>query len=197
MRRTAQGSTCVIRQPEKYSPRCPPAPRRTSTARCVPRGRPSKAARGPRPRRHSASGCCSRSPTRSRRMRSSWPRSRSLDNGKSVMLARHVDMAIGRRFPALHGGLGDQDRRVDARRVGAVHAASEILRVDPQGAGRRRRRDHPVELSAADGRVEDRSCARCRLHRRAEARRGDAADGVAPGRADRSKPEFRRASSTS
>ena len=108
----------------------------------------------------------------------------SLDNGKSVMLARHVDMAMAVDFLRYMAGWATKVEGQTHRRVGAVHAASEILRVDPQGAGRRGRRDHPVELSAADGRVEDRSCARCRLHRRAEARRGNAADGVATGRAD-------------
>ena len=39
--------------------------------------------------------------------------------------------------------------------------------------------DHPVELPAADGGVEDRAGARVRQHRRAEAGRDDAADGAA------------------
>ena len=57
--------------------------------------------------------------------------------------------------------------------------------------------DHPVELPAADGRLEDRAGAGLRQHGRAEARRDHAAHGAAAGRADRRRPSFRPAWSTS
>ena len=52
-----------------------------------------------------------------------------------------------------------------------------------EGAGRRRRRDHPVERPARRLDLEDRPGAGDRLHGGAEARRGGAADAAAPGRA--------------
>ncbi len=75
--------------------------------------------------------------------------------------------------------LADQDRgRGDPgggrRRDAGVHA---------QGAGRRGRPDHPVELPADDGRLEAGAGARRRLHGRAQAGRADAADGAAARRA--------------
>ncbi len=57
--------------------------------------------------------------------------------------------------------------------------------------------DHPVELPAADARVEDRAGARGRQHGRAEAGRDDAADGAALRRRAAGRPSCRRASSTS
>ena len=59
-------------------------------------------------------------------------------------------------------------------------------------AGRRRRADHPVELPAADGRVEARARARHRLHRRAQAGRADAAHRAAAGRDHRRGRPARR-----
>ena len=56
-----------------------------------------------------------------------------------------------------------------------------VLRLHAARAGRRGGRDHPVELPAADGGVEDRPGAGHRLHHRAEARRGHAAHRAAPG----------------
>ena len=51
-----------------------------------------------------------------------------------------------------------------------------------EGAGRRGRRDHPLERPADRVDLEDRSGAGDRLHGGAEARRGGAADPAAPGR---------------
>ena len=84
---------------------------------------------------------------------------------------RQADPREPRRRPAARGrallllrGLGRQAR----------------VRVpEPEAeAARRRRPDHPVELPAADARVEDRARARGREHRRPEAGRDDAADGA-------------------
>ena len=55
----------------------------------------------------------------------------------------------------------------------------------PARADRRRRRDHPVELPAAPGRLQGRPRARRRLHRRAQAERGRAAHRLHAGRGDR------------
>ena len=67
---------------------------------------------------------------------------------------------------------------------------------DPRAA-RRRRPDHPVELPAADARLEDRAGARRRQHRRAQAGRDDAAHRAALRRGLPAGRAARRASSTS
>ena len=66
----------------------------------------------------------------------------------------------------------------------------EYLLLHAEGAGRRRRRDHPVERPARRLDLEDRPGARDRLHGRAEAGRGGAADAAA---ARRALPGGRRA----
>ena len=102
----------------------------------------------------------------------------SLDNGKPVGLAQYVDVngAVGHlRYFA---GWPTQDRGRRAAGERAEHALLHAPR-----AGRRVRADHPLELPAADGRVEARPGARRRLHDRAQARRADAAERAAPRRA--------------
>ena len=64
-------------------------------------------------------------------------------------------------------------------------------------AGGRRRADHSLELSAADGRVETRARDRRRLHVRAEACRADAADGAGIRRTSLPMRDCRRAWSIS
>ena len=66
-----------------------------------------------------------------------------------------------------------------------------------EGAGRRGRRDHPVERPADRVDLEDRPGAGDRLHRGAEAGRGSAADAAAAGASCAWKPACRRAWSTS
>ena len=78
--------------------------------------------------------------------------------------------ALLRRRRAQHGGQG----RERVRR--GLHLD------DPARAGRRRRPDHPVELPADDGDVEDRPGVRRRLHQRAEAGREHAALDLQAGR---------------
>ncbi len=97
-----------------------------------------------------------------------------------------------RQPPALLRRLADQDRGrddsgLDTRRA-VLHA---------QGAGRRMRADHPVELPAADGDLEARPRAGGRLHRGPEAGRADAAHRAAARRAGQRGAASRRASSTS
>ena len=62
-------------------------------------------------------------------------------------------------------------------------SARDVLCLHAQGAGRRLRADHPLELPAADGHLEAGAGAGRRLHHGPEARRADAAHGPAPGRA--------------
>ncbi len=103
---------------------------------------------------------------------------------------RQADQGVARRRPPARGGallllrgLGRQARvRVPGPRARAA---------------RRRRADHPVELPAADGRVEARARARVRQHRRAEAGGDDAAHGAAASRDHRRRRSCRPASSTS
>ncbi len=82
------------------------------------------------------------------------------------------------RPPALLRRLADEDR---GRRAAGDRAEHALLH--PPRARRRVRADHPLELPAADGRVEARPGARRRLHDRAQARRADAAERAAHRRA--------------
>ena len=71
-------------------------------------------------------------------------------------------------------------RVLEGKAAGRVHEGPHL--VDPARADRRRRPGHPVELPAADGRVEDRPGARRRQHRGAQAERHHPRDHAAPGR---------------
>ena len=95
----------------------------------------------------------------------------SLDNGKPIRDARNVDLPGSYEILRYMAGWatkinGVDDHRVRARRLARLHLAR---------ADRRRRPDHPVELPADDGGVEDRAGAGRGLHDRAEAGRADAA----------------------
>ena len=93
-------------------------------------------------------------------------------------VARRRRPAGGRALLLLRG-LGRQ-ARARGLRPGAAPA-------------RRRRADHPLELPAADGGLEARAGARDRQHRRAQARRDDAADRAHAGRDHRRvRPPARR-----
>ena len=59
-------------------------------------------------------------------------------------------------------------------------------------AGRRARRDHPLELPAEPDRLQGRPRPRRRLHRRAQAERGGAAQRLHPRRGDRGRRPSRR-----
>ena len=178
-------------------PRCPRPTRRTSIWRCGRRAPHSSRASGARRGPSIASAGCSSWPICSKPTRPSSPRSkrsttasRSSSRSASTCRRRWTSCAtapVGRR-------------RSKARTVDAVDARlpqERVLRLHATRAGRRGRRDHPVELSAADGGVEDRPGARHRLQHRAETGRGDAAHRAASGRAARSRPDSRRARSTS
>ena len=120
--------------------------------------------------------------------------------GARVAQRRQADQGVARRRPAAR-----RRALLLLRRLGR-QARVRVPEPAP-AAGRRRRPDHPVELPAADARVEDRPGARGRQHGRAQAGRDDAADGAAvlrraaPGRAaarrrqhrHRRRPHRRRA----
>src|SRR3989442_15035790 len=75
--------------------------------------------------------------------------------------------------------MGDQA----GRRVADALAARQVPKLHASRTHRRRRTDHPVELPAVDGRVEDRAGARVRQQRRAQAFGRDAAERASAGRA--------------
>ncbi len=86
--------------------------------------------------------------------------------------------AAGRRELRILRRLGDEDRGRDhpgPRPDVQLHAARTHRRLRP---------DHPVELPAADGRVEARARARRRQHGRPQARRADARHGDGTRQAD-------------
>ena len=108
-----------------------------------------------------------RAPARARRRVRPRRDARQRQADLRVRQDRH---AGGRRVPLLLRRVGRQAlRRHVPGRTGRVPA-------DAARAGRRRRRDHAVELPAAPGDVEDRAGARARQHRGPEARVRDAAD---------------------
>ena len=115
----------------------------------------------------------------------------TLDNGKPLFETPNVDIPLVVEHVPLLRRLGDQDHGRDEP------VRSRLLQLHAARAGRRLRPDHPVELPAADGGVEARPGARVRQHRRAQARRADAAHGAAPRRAAPGGGRARRASSTS
>ena len=109
--------------------------------------------------------------------------------GEVPLRARAADPAAQ---PPVRGGRGARQRQADprdarhrraagraallsSRRLGAAHGD----RARRPRAGRRLRADHPVELPAADARLEDRAGDCARQHRRPEAGRVHAADGAA------------------
>ena len=96
-----------------------------------------------------------------------------------------------RQHAALLCGLGRQGRgphRARSRQLPFLHAAP---------AGRRGRPDHPLELPAADARVEMGTGPGLRQHGRDEAGRADSADGPLHGRAGARSGLSRRRASTS
>ena len=114
----------------------------------------------PRPRQVPLPHRAARAGARTRARCGGEPRQRQAHQGEPR--CRHP---AGGRMVLLLRGLGRQARLRGARRR-------------PEAA-RRRRADHPVELPAADARVEDRPRARRGQHGRAQARRDHAADGAA------------------
>ena len=88
----------------------------------------------------------------------------TMDGGKPIKESRDVDLPLAAAHFFYYAGWADK---------------LEYAFPAARRAARRRRPDHPVELPAAHGRVEDRAGARVRQHRRAQAGRDDAAHGAA------------------
>ena len=82
----------------------------------------------------------------------------SIDNGKPIKESRDVDVPIAAAHFFYYAGWADKLR---------------VRRLRQHAAGRRRP-GHPVELPAADARLEDRARARLRQHRGAQAGRDHA-----------------------
>ena len=128
------------------------------------------------------------SPSSSTTTSRSWPADR-------VRRGRQAD-----RDGARGGDAGQLRPPALLRRRGAADGGQGLRRVrrephldDPARAGGRRRSDHPVELPALDGRVEDRPGARDRQHDRPEAGREHPDGHAAAGRAGRGHPPAGRA----
>ena len=89
--------------------------------------------------------------------------------------------AAGRGPVPLHGRLGHQDRGQHDQHLGALHARGQLPLLHAARAARRRGADHPLELPAADGRVEARPCPDHGQLRGPQAGRADPADRAAAG----------------
>ena len=115
----------------------------------------------------------------------------------ATLIAREVGMPIGLAHAGA-GRAGDDGLRDDARadRRARVGGADRQLAGRARG-GRRRRRDHPVELPAAPALGEGGGCAGRRLHGGRQAQRGHAAQRVRARRDPRAGRRARRACSTS
>ena len=139
----------------------PPTP--TSTAPSPPRAPRSTTAAGPACRRSCARAIMHKLADLIERHADELAELEAIDNGKPKGIAAALDIPGRGRHAALHGRLGDQDRRRDdARRCGCP--AGACPRLCPPRAGRRRRPDRAVELPADDGGAEDRAGARRGLH---------------------------------
>ena len=147
-------------------PRSPRPGRPTSTTRCARPVAPTTA-RGRRCPARSGASTCSASPGRSRSAGASWPCSSPWTTASDPRVARRRHPDGGGALLLLRG-LGRQAR---------------VRRVRPGTApARGRGADHPVELPAADGGLEDRARAGDRQHRGAQAGRDDTADRARAGR---------------
>ena len=152
-------------------PRCRTPEPTTWTARCRPRAARSTKAGATSPPR-SAAASCSASPSGCARSCRGWPSSRPCNS-------RQADRGVGVRHHRRRHLLRVLRRpRHQAPRRGAERPRQRDLAGPARAAGRRRP-DHPLELPAAHGGLEDRARALRRLHDGHQARRADAAH--APG----------------
>src|SRR6202049_241418 len=112
-----------------------------------------------------------------------------LDNGKALSVARAADIPLAADLfwymagwaTTLNGGVAHQPQRRPHHPVGPLPSRRRVSRLYTARAGRRGWPDHPLELPAADGRVEDRSGIGHGLHGGPQACRADAAVGAAVG----------------
>ena len=154
------------RPPRRRWPRWPRRTRPTSTPRVRPRARPTEvlveAAAAP-----SAASTSSASRALMQEKARELAVVETMDGGKPIKESRDVDIPLVAAHFFYHAGWADK-----------LEYALPGRDVRPLGVARP---DHPVELPAADGGVEDRAGAGVRQHRRAQARGDDAADGAAAG----------------
>ena len=122
--------------------------------------------RTPAPR--NAAGCCSGSPSGSGPGGTSWPGSRRATPASRSSSPSTTWTTRATCFE-YYGGLAT---KINGEVI-PVPANAMVLAL--QGAGGRRRPDHPLELPAADGGLEARARPRGGLHRGHQARRADAA----------------------
>ena len=163
-RAAASGSRPSIRPPRSRSPRSRAPTSRTSTRRSAPRGGHSSATGATCPAA-SAPSTSSASRASSRSAAASSRCSRSLDSGKPIKESRDVDVPLAAAHFWYYAGWADKLEYAFPNR-------------DPQAA-RRRGAGHPLELPAADARLEDRAGPRRGQHGRAQAGQLHAADRAA------------------
>ena len=167
-----------------------PAP--ADVDRAVARGAraPSTPGHGTTRRRRIAAACCSSWREIVRERADELAELETRNTGKPIVEAEFDVADVATCFEYLRRPRDEDPRR---RHPGARQR-------DEPGAARadrRRRPDHPVELSAADGGVEARAGDLRRLHDGAEAGRADAADASSRSRRASPTPACRPASSTS
>ncbi len=107
----------------------------------------------------------------------------SLDNGKAKAVAAAADVPLAADLFWYMAGWATKLRGSTRHPVAALPAGPGVPRLHDQGASRRRRADHSLELPAADGRLEGRAGPRDGLHDRPQAGRADAAERPASRRA--------------
>ena len=96
----------------------------------------------------------------------------TLDNGKPLAVARAADVPLAADCSGTWQ-VGRPRSRETRLPCPSIRARRGVPRLHPARAGRRRRADHPVELPAADGRLEDRAGLGDRHHRDPQAGRAD------------------------
>ena len=105
----------------------------------------------------------------------------TLDNGKPLAVARAADVPLAAElFRYMAGWATKIEGNTIALSV-PYAPGRPVPRLHPAGADRRGRTDHPVELPAADGGLEDRPGPGNRKHGRAQAGRADPAFSPLPG----------------
>ena len=103
--------------------------------------------------RSSARSCCSSSPTSSTATTRSWRCSNSLDMGAPISLHRAAASAARVGLLRYYAGAATM---IHGETTENSLPGGEYCHLHAEGAGRRRRRDHPVERAAQLGHLEDR-----------------------------------------
>ena len=106
----------------------------------------------------------------------------TLDNGKPLAVARAADVPLAVNLFRYMAGWAT---KIHGQTIPISVRRQRIFQLHYPRADRRGRADHPLELSALDGRLEARSCPGGGLHRCAQAGRADAAQRAQAGGVDR------------